>query len=130
MQIPSWLVLAKDWVLTLSPIWAVLIALFLPQMKRLYKEHISDPDNKNSSAIEQLSVELEKIKKATVVAQNINFSLLQHEIYKQARQSLNDGFITYEDYDHLSDLYKLYKANGGNSLAQKLYEQVQKLPNK
>lgn len=42
---------------------------------------------------------------------------------------LEKGFITYEEYENLYEyLYKPYKAMGGNGTAERLMEEVKKLP--
>lgn len=42
---------------------------------------------------------------------------------------LEKGFITYEEYENLYEyLYKPYKALGGNGTAERLMDEVKKLP--
>lgn len=42
---------------------------------------------------------------------------------------LEKGFITYEEYENLYEyLYKPYKAMGGNGTAERLMDEVKKLP--
>ena len=55
-------------------------------------------------------------------------ALLHDRIYTLAENYILSGFITFEEFDNLSYLYKPYKDLGGNSTGEDLYDKCKKLP--
>lgn len=62
---------------------------------------------------------------------NRNFNLIinsyKFRLIQLCKSHLKDGFITQEDYDQISEMYKLYKGLGGNGQAEEYYNKVQAL---
>ena len=60
-----------------------------------------------------------------------NFGLIinsyKFRLIQLCKSHLKDGFITPEDYEQLSEMYKLYKGLGGNGQAEEYYNKVLKL---
>lgn len=55
-------------------------------------------------------------------------SLLHNRIYELAREAIKRGGITEDELDELENLYRPYKALGGNGTGCQLYERAKKLP--
>lgn len=60
-----------------------------------------------------------------------NFKLIinsyKFRLIQLCKSHLKDGFITQEDYDQVSEMYRLYSGLGGNGQAQDYYNRVQEL---
>ncbi len=129
-MVPTWLVVAKDWIVTLTPLWAILLAVFWEPLKRTFKRNITDPNIKNTEAIKDLDKEIKKIAKTAEDAQRINKALLHNEVFKECKEFLNNADINVDDLEHLGELFNLYESLGGNGIAAKLFNEVQNLPKK
>lgn len=57
-------------------------------------------------------------------------ALLHDRIYSLAETYILSGFITFEEFDNLSYLYKPYQKLGGNSTGEDLYNKCKSLPRK
>ena len=62
---------------------------------------------------------------------NRNFKLIinsyKFRLIQLCKSHLRDGFITEEDFEQITEMYKLYHGLGGNGQAQEYYEKVLKL---
>lgn len=55
-------------------------------------------------------------------------ALAHDKICYLSKQFLKDGEISQDDYDNLAQIVEPYIEAGGNHLAKKMWEEVQKLP--
>ena len=60
-----------------------------------------------------------------------NFKLIinsyKFRLIQLCKSHLRDNFITEEDFEQITEMYKLYRGLGGNGQAQEYYEKVLKL---
>lgn len=61
--------------------------------------------------------------KLALIVNSYKFRLIQ-----LCKTHLRDEFLTQEEFDQLSELYKLYKSLGGNGQAEEYYNKVLRLP--
>lgn len=62
-------------------------------------------------------------------ATRLLIGIAQHLIVKESHRLLEQGYMTTDDYRNLSKgLYEPYKQIGGNGLAEKMVNDVEKLP--
>lgn len=54
-------------------------------------------------------------------------SSYRYRLVQLCREYLRQGFITQEQYESLSDFYKVYEALGGNGQAKEYYHKVMEL---
>lgn len=76
---------------------------------------------------EQMYKDLEQIqagndKNFTLIVNSYKFRLIQ-----LCKTHLKDGYITEDDFEQITEMYKLYHGLGGNGQAQEYYEKVLKL---
>ena len=55
-------------------------------------------------------------------------ALAHDKIIYLCKQAIDKGFITQDEYDNILQLYTPYRNAGGNHLAKKYFEEVEKLP--
>lgn len=55
-------------------------------------------------------------------------ALAHDKIIYLCKQAIDQGFITQDEYDNILQLYTPYREAGGNHLAKKYFEEVDKLP--
>lgn len=55
-------------------------------------------------------------------------ALAHDKIIYLCKQAIDKGFITQDEYDNVLQLYNPYRDAGGNHLAKKYFEEVEKLP--
>lgn len=62
-------------------------------------------------------------------ATRLLIGIAQHLIVKESHRLLEQGYMTTDDYRNLrKGLYEPYKQIGGNGLAEKMVNDVEKLP--
>lgn len=71
---------------------------------------------------------LQKYLHRTEVRDDAIRSLLRTEIISICYKSLEQGYIAIYNLENLIDMYKSYKALGGNGAITQIYEQTTKLP--
>lgn len=52
----------------------------------------------------------------------------KNQLVSQGREYLNRGYITMDEYEEYESEYQVYRALGGNGLAQRVFKQVDELP--
>lgn len=111
----------KNWVLhEMEPIVAE-----LKHMEDLIldkEEAMKDFHNTDEAATRE---EIDELRKQV---KNIIYSY-KFRLIRLCNIHINDGWISTNDFDQLSELYGLYKRLGGNGQAQAYFERVQRLPN-
>ena len=102
------------------------------------EQEMSTFENNTQTAIANIEANAEKEHKAMYkdldqvqAKNNRNFNLIinsyKFRLIQLCKSHLKDGFITQEDYDQISEMYKLYKGLGGNGQAEEYYNKVQAL---
>lgn len=62
-------------------------------------------------------------------SEKLLMGIAQYRIIALAEHCIEKGYITYDEYETLNDhLYIPYKENGGNGAAEKMMDEVKKLP--
>ena len=59
---------------------------------------------------------------------NLLLALAHDKIIFLCKECINKEYITQDEYDNILQLYTPYRNAGGNHLAKKYFEQVEKLP--
>lgn len=105
---------------------SLMLALFgigiFSAIKSLSKEILKKQDAKNREK-ELTNLELKLFKKAIV-------AMMHSQIYGICGTHLSEGYVSVDDLDDLSYLFKAYKSLGGNGTGETLYNKVANLPNK
>lgn len=132
MEIPTLLILVKDWIQVLTPIGAALIVIFWNPLKNwcntLFKSKYLEPEEKQNKQIQTMAKKLDQISSDVETAKEIYRALLHHEIFTTARSAVNRGFISTMELQNLDELYNAYHNQlGGNGTAQRLYEEAKNL---
>lgn len=83
---------------------------------------ITNQQNKKLLEKELTNQTLELLKSA-------NIAMLHSKIYAQCGDYLAVGYVSVDDFDDLSYLFRAYKALGGNGTGETLYNKVAALPN-
>lgn len=88
-------------------------------------------DQKIAPVIEQVKSIEDKLEKAQA-QDEAKFQLIimfyRYQLIGLCRQYLIQGYITVEQYDELSELYRTYSKLGGNGQAKEFYEKAIALP--
>ena len=84
-------------------------------------EHASEEEHK------QMYQDLEKTHAETLKALSLIINSYKFRLIQLCKCHLRDGYITAEDFEQVSEMYKLYHGLGGNGQAQEYYEKVLKL---
>lgn len=132
LEIPTFLIVLKDWIQVVTPITAALVVVFWHPLKgwvdRVFKERYLEPEEKQNSQIEAMADKLDQISTDVETAKKIYKALLHHEIFTTARSAVSRGFISTMELSNLDELYNAYHDQlGGNGTAQRLYEEAKKL---
>ena len=120
MEVPSWLINIYQWIVYLTPIWVLLVAIFWKPLQR-----VLDREKTRLTVIEK---KLGKVQKDIEQRKEISRALLHHEIFQTAHIALKQGFITEIELENLEQLYDQYKKLDGNGTAARMYDQCCKLP--
>ena len=129
---PPELVILKDWIVTLSPIWgAALIVLWKPLKNfgsGIYAKYIKEPDDVQHTQLHVLEGEIKKLVDRQDLSHDAYIALLHDRIYQCCKQYIERGCITSEELKNLEYLYNPYHMAGGNGTAKKMYSDCQELP--
>ncbi len=129
---PPELVILKDWIVTLSPIWgAALIILWKPMKalwQRIYKKYVAAPDENQKARLDSIEKNVQMLIDRQNLSHDAYIALLHDRIYQCCKQYIGRGCITSEELNNLEYLYNPYHAAGGNGAAKKMYSDCQELP--
>lgn len=120
IEVPTWLVNLYQWIVYLTPIWALLLTIFWKPIQKVL--------DKEKSRLTEIENKLSKVQEDIEGRKKVSHALLHHEIFQTARIALRQGFITEIELENLEILYEQYKALNGNGTAQRMYEQCKALP--
>ena len=71
--------------------------------------------------------DLEETHKETLDALQLITNSYKFRLIQLCKTHLRDGYISEDDYEQITEMYKLYHGLGGNGQAQEYYEKVLKL---
>ena len=68
--------------------------------------------------------DLNKIQDNNVRNFNLIINSYKFRLIQLCKSHLKDGYITENDFEQITEMYKLYKGLGGNGQAQEYYDKV------
>lgn len=87
------------------------------------------------SRIEPIQEEIEELRKYIMEAKSIENSHLElivssykFRLVQLCKEYIKQGYITQDQYDQLSEFYRVYSGLGGNGQAKEYYELAMELP--
>lgn len=78
--------------------------------------------------IEELRTYIRKTEEQEKKDITLIVSSYRYRLVQLCKLYIKQGFITSDQYEQISEFYKLYRALGGNGQAKDFWERVQKLP--
>lgn len=135
--------LANHWTeILLTLITTGLLAVCRAAYKRLseYKTLLEDKEQEQieeliEHKLEPLYAELEELRVHLKDSEdkeqsyfNLIISSYRYRLVQLCKTFLKQGYITSEQYDQLTEFYKVYSGLGGNGQAKEFYEKACKLP--
>ena len=76
---------------------------------------------------DEMYKDLQQPHKETLDALELITNSYKFRLIQLCKTHLKDGYITEEDFEQITEMYKLYHGLGGNGQAQEYYEKVLKL---
>lgn len=76
---------------------------------------------------DEMYKDLQQTHKETLDALQLITNSYKFRLIQLCKTHLKDGYITEEDFEQITEMYKLYHGLGGNGQAQEYYEKVLKL---
>ena len=70
---------------------------------------------------------LEQVQEENIKNLNLIIHSYKYRLIQLCKTHLKDGYISEDDFEQISEMYKLYRGLGGNGQAQEFYERVLKL---
>ncbi len=119
-EVPPWLINIYQWIVYLTPVWALILAVFWKPIQKVF-----DREKSRLTAIES---KLQSVQDDIEDRKKVSHALLHHEIFQTARDSIKQGFITEVELENLEILYHEYKKLNGNGTAERLYKECCNLP--
>ena len=97
------------------------------QIESKGKNKVSELEHASEEEHKQMYQDLEKTHAETLKALSLIINSYKFRLIQLCKCHLRDGYITAEDFEQVSEMYKLYHGLGGNGQAQEYYEKVLKL---
>lgn len=119
-EVPSWIINVYQWIVYLTPIWALLLAVFWKPVQRVF--------DREKTRLTTIESKLQEVQDDIEERKKVSHALLHHEIFQTARIAIRQGFITEIELENLEILYHEYKKLNGNGTAERLYKQCCELP--
>ena len=91
------------------------------------KDKVNEIEQTSETQHEQMYRDLEKTHAETLRALELIVNSYKFRLIQLCKTHLRDGYITEEDFEQISEMYKLYHGLGGNGQAQEYYDKVLKL---
>lgn len=129
----------SDILLTLITTGAITFCSFIykkyKNLKSFIKKQQSEElDNVIDKKIEPIVEEIEKLRQYVLeieIKDKAKMDLIidsyKYRLVQLCKIYLNQGFMTQDQYDQLTEMFKLYTALGGNGQAKDYYEKTEKL---
>lgn len=100
----------------------------ISQLEISGKQEFTNMKNTSENEHEQMYKDLEKTHAETLRALELIVNSYKFRLIQLCKSHLRDNYITEEDFEQITEMYKLYHGLGGNGQAQEYYEKVLKLP--
>lgn len=101
----------------------------------LEKQENEDLNEAIETRLQPVKEEIEELRKHIIDSEEANrahldliISSYRFRLVQLCRLYLQQEYMTQEQYDQLTEFYKVYHGLGGNSQAQEYYEKVMELP--
>lgn len=78
--------------------------------------------------LERLAKRIDAVEESTTGHLELIISSYRFRLIQLCKMYLSQGYLTTEQYDQLTEFYKVYHGLGGNSQAKEYYEKAIKLP--
>lgn len=99
----------------------------ISQIEEKSKDTIAAIENASEIQHEKMYKDLEATHAETLKALELITNSYKFRLIQLCKTHLRDGFITEEDFEQISEMYKLYHGLGGNGQAQEYYDKVLEL---
>ena len=103
--------------------------------KLLEEKEDTELEKTIDSRIEPIQKEIEELRKYVIETKNIEkthmeliISSYKFRLVQLCKEYIKQGYITQEQYDQLSEFYRVYSGLGGNGQAKEYYELTLELP--
>jgi hypothetical protein len=89
-------------------------------------------DRKNIKNIENYKETMEKrfivLKNAMDQNKEANLTILHDRLFSECTRCINNGCVTFSQFDNITHIYEVYSKLGGNGTGNVLYKKVSSLP--
>lgn len=102
----------------------------IEELKRLNDKitsNVADLKNEAADTHAHMYKDLEAVTKKNDKNLELIINSYKFRLIQLCKTHLRDGWITQEDFDQVSEMYKLYHGLGGNGQAQEYYDRVMEL---
>lgn len=119
---------------------ALAFCKYLHSQVKKYKELLAQQKDEQlektiDSRIEPIQEEIEELRKYIVETKNIEkthmgliISSYKFRLVQLCKAYIKQGYMTQDQYDQLSEFYRVYSGLGGNGQAKEYYDLAQELP--
>lgn len=125
------LLIIKDWIITLSPIWGAALIVRKPLKAvgiSVYNRYIKEPDENQNVRLDKIEASMRRMEGRQDLSHDAYIALLHDRIYQCCTCYIRRGVIKQDELKNLEYLYQPYHEAGGNGTAKKLYLDCQELP--
>ena len=105
------------------------------EIKKYRKLLAQQKDEQLDSRIEPIQKEIEELRRYIIETKDIEKSHMQliissykFRLVQLCKAYIKQGYMTQEQYDQLSEFYRVYSGLGGNGQAKEYYDLAQELP--
>lgn len=130
--VPPELLIVRDWIITLSPVWGAALIIFWKPLKtfgnRVYNKYVKEPDAKQDGRLDKIEVSIRRVENRQDLSHDAYLALLHDRIYQCCKRYLERGCVTDHELKNLEYLFEPYEKSGGNGTAKKMYMDCQNLP--
>lgn len=119
---------------------ALAFCKYLHSQLKKYRKLLAQQKNEQlektiDSRIEPIQEEIEELRKYIIETKNIEktdigliISSYKFRLVQLCKAYIKQGYITQDQYDQLSEFYRVYSGLGGNGQAKEYYDLAQELP--
>lgn len=119
---------------------ALAFCKYLHSQLKKYRKLLAQQKDKQlektiDSRIEPIQEEIEELRKYIIETKNIEkthmeliISSYKFRLVQLCKAYIKQGYITQDQYDQLSEFYRVYSGLGGNGQAKEYYDLAQELP--
>lgn len=100
------------------------------QIESRGKDKLEEMEQVSSDEHVKMYKDLEETHAETLKALELIINSYKFRLIQLCKTHIRDGYITEDDFEQVSEMYKLYHGLGGNGQAQEYYDKVLKLETK